>query len=69
MAEVQLANTPIHELDASLAKDILYTRVVHIISKNAMNVLHCNGPPSCHCIVYGLEKKDAPRHLTKLEAF
>ncbi|KAG0087776.1 Protein prenyltransferase alpha subunit repeat-containing protein 1 [Podila epicladia] len=37
MAEVLLANTPIHELDPSLTKDILYTRLVHILANNAID--------------------------------
>ncbi|KAG0030011.1 Protein prenyltransferase alpha subunit repeat-containing protein 1 [Podila clonocystis] len=37
MAEVRLANTPIHELDPSLTKDILYTRLVHILANNAID--------------------------------
>ncbi|KAG0331342.1 Protein prenyltransferase alpha subunit repeat-containing protein 1, partial [Podila horticola] len=37
MAEVRLANTPIHELDSSLTKDILYTRLVHILANNAID--------------------------------
>lgn len=51
MAEVRLANTPIHELDASLTKDILYTRLVHILANNAMYVLHCKRLPSFHHMV------------------
>lgn len=61
MAEIQLANTSIHDLDASLTKDILYTRLVHILANNAMYVLHCKGTWSLVS-----REKDSQCHLTKL---